>query len=336
MAAATTLDVDDLAQRVTGLFTHMPGASVSDVEQFVGGSSSLTYSATLHAADGERSIVIKAAPPGLEPVRNRDVLRQARLLEVLEGIPDVAVPEVLATDVGRPVEVPPLFVMSFVDGEAYEPQLTSAESEATHAQIAERAFAAARMVAALHRVDTSDPRLSGESAIGIEQEVRRWDKAFSSVEDDLRSGADEVRDALLAAIPDERPPAVIHGDWRLGNMQCTGSSIHAVIDWEIWSLGDPRVDFAWFLLLIDPAHPNKIRDDTGLPAAAELVGAYEDAAQSSLTALDWFGALVRYKQAAVSALIIKNNRKLPQPGVDITRMERARPRLLERAAALLW
>jgi aminoglycoside phosphotransferase (APT) family kinase protein len=335
MAAATALDVDQLAERVTSLFADVPRAQIVDVEQIVGGASSLTYSARLRHDDRDRAIVIKAAPPGLEPVRNRDVLRQARVLDVLGGVPDVAVPEVLATDVGQPVEVPPLFVMSFVEGESYEPQLTPAESDATHEQIAQRAFAAARMAAALHRVDTDDARLRGEQPIDLEHEVRRWDRAFSSVDDDLRSGADDVRDALLATLPPGRPPAVIHGDWRLGNMQCTGSTIHAVIDWEIWSLGDPRIDVSWFLLLIDPAHPNKIRDDTGLPTAPQLVAAYEDAAGTRLVDLDWFAGLVRYKQAAVSALIIKNNRKLPQPGIDIARMEQARPTLLEDAAALL-
>ena len=118
-------------------------------------------------------------------------------------------------------------------------------------------------------------------------------------------------------------------------MQCTGASIDGVIDWEIWSLGDRRLDLAWFLLLIDPAHPNRTLDDTGLPTPQELTAAYEEASGQPVTDLDWFAALVRYKQAAASALIIKNNRKIPQPGVDINRMFVALPRLLDWADDLL-
>jgi hypothetical protein len=66
------------------------------VTTLVGGASSLTYAAALHAAGDDRRIVVKVAPPGLEPVRNRDVLRQARVLELLGRVPDVAVPEVSA------------------------------------------------------------------------------------------------------------------------------------------------------------------------------------------------------------------------------------------------
>ena len=329
--AVTVLDVEELARRaVAALEPSHPGAGVEDVAQFTGGTSSLTYGATLTTPGGsDRRIVIKAAPPGIEPVRNRDVLRQARILQVLASVPGVAVPEVLATDVGAPVEVPPLFVMSFVDGESYEPRLAAAETAATMAQIGERAAAAAVMAAELHAVPTDDPRLEGERITDLTAEVARWSKAFSTVEDDLRPGAGAIEAKLLAAVPDPLPASVLHGDWRLGNMQCNGGSIDAVIDWEIWSLGDRRLDLAWFLLLIDEHHPNCVRLDTGLPAPAEAVAHYESVTGVTVQDLPWFDALVRYKQAAVSALIAKNNRKVPQPGVDVDRMVNVIPQLLD-------
>jgi len=47
--------------------------------------------ALLHRpSDPDLPIVVKMAPPGLTPVRNRDVLRQARILRALgaaEGVP---------------------------------------------------------------------------------------------------------------------------------------------------------------------------------------------------------------------------------------------------------
>src|SRR5438105_2231802 len=66
-------------------------------------------------------IVVKVAPPGLKPTRNRDVLRQARIIEVLGSVQGVRVPSVLFSDAGEPPEVPPFFAMSYVPGESVEP-----------------------------------------------------------------------------------------------------------------------------------------------------------------------------------------------------------------------
>ena len=339
--AVTQLDANDLAARATAAVgDRFPGATIADVQQLVGGTSSLTYLADLHlaAADDAREVlraVIKVAPPGLEPVRNRDVLRQARLFDVLHDGQaaelSARVPEVYGTSVGAPPEVPPLFVMSFIAGESYEPVLTPADSAASASEIGSRAFAAARLAGALHAVDVTDPRLAGERITDLTAEVERWARAFGSVDDDLQAGHEPVRDALLLAVPGSLPPSVLHGDFRLGNMQCSGGSVDALIDWEIWSLGDRRLDLAWFLLNTDPGHPNARRTETGLPEPGALIAIYEASTGVRIDGLGWFDALVRYKQAAASALIIKNNRKLPQPGVNIESMLAGRGRLLDSA-----
>jgi hypothetical protein len=67
-------DVEDIRSRAETAIKHrFPGARLSPLKQFSIGSSSLTYWAHLANASVER-VVIKAAPTGLPPVRNRDVL----------------------------------------------------------------------------------------------------------------------------------------------------------------------------------------------------------------------------------------------------------------------
>src|SRR6185312_12378595 len=96
-----------------------PGAELGELDALPGGISSLTYATTLTSTgEADRRVVVKVAPPGLEPVRNRDVLRQARVMAALDRAQGVRVPEVLITDEGSP----PFFVMAFVPGEAYEPK----------------------------------------------------------------------------------------------------------------------------------------------------------------------------------------------------------------------
>jgi aminoglycoside phosphotransferase (APT) family kinase protein len=297
------------------------GRPLRDLTPLTGGASSLTYSAV---TDAGARVVVKVAPPGLAPVRNRDVLRQARVLTALAGVADVAVPEVLGSDSGAPPDVPPLFVMSFADGESYEPRHVEVEERPPAAEVRARATAAARMLAALH---TAGAAGIDEESVSLAAEVERWRKALSTCE--LESADIELacRRRLAETIPAPLAPAVLHGDWRLGNMQCAGPEIRAVIDWEIWSVGDPRLDLAWLRLMSDPTHPTAVAPEAPTLEPDELLAAYG----TPVADLGWFDALVRYKQAAASALLVKNAERRGQVTERVERMRRGIPLLLTAA-----
>jgi aminoglycoside phosphotransferase (APT) family kinase protein len=207
--------------------TVAAGFTLSRLAVLTGGTSSLTYSAL--GACGER-VVVKVAPPGLAPVRNRDVLRQARLRAALSAAPEVAVPAVLGCESGTPPEAPPLFVMSFEPGESYEPLHAGDAPRPSAEQVLSRAHGAARMLASLHGVPPTELGLD-EEPLPLEAELGRWRKAFSTCDLAPALAADEAGcyERLTAALPAAVAPAVLHGDWRLGNMQCEGSEIRAVI-----------------------------------------------------------------------------------------------------------
>ncbi|MFQ6396259.1 phosphotransferase family protein [Nocardia sp. KC 131] len=309
------------------------GATLRDLVQLTGGASSLTYSAT---ADTDTRVVVKVAPPGLAPVRNRDVLRQARLLTALTEVADLAVPRVLGTDTGSPPEVPPLFVMSFADGESYEPRHVAVEQRPSRTQVRGRAATAARMLAALHAVAPAKLGID-EPAASLEAEVERWTKAFATCELEQSTASAELdcRRLLTTAVPAPLRPAVLHGDWRLGNMQCVGDQVHAVIDWEIWSIGDPRLDLAWLRLMSDPSHPTAIAPNAPTLEPDELLARYEAANGALVADLGWFDAIVRYKQAAASALLVKNAERRDQVTERVERMRGGIPLLLTAALAHL-
>ena len=70
-----------------------PGAGVVSIEPLTGGASSLTFTVTFDGVpEADRVVVLKVAPPGLEPLRNRDVLRQGTVMRALKGRPGVPVP----------------------------------------------------------------------------------------------------------------------------------------------------------------------------------------------------------------------------------------------------
>jgi aminoglycoside phosphotransferase (APT) family kinase protein len=316
------LDLEELSQRVErASCAYAPDVRVGQLRPLFGGASSLTFLADLQGvAPGDRRIVVKVAPPGLEPVRHRDVLRQARLLRVLAGTDAVAVPVVLAQDAGDPPAVPPFFTMTLIPGESVEPHIYPAHAPMAPEQLTSRAVQASQILAAMHRLDLDEMGLAEEPVVDLTTEVGRWVRLIGTAEEESRVGADACAEALLAALPEPSArPVLQHGDYRLGNMLCEGSDVRAVIDWEIWAIGDPRVDLGWFLSHADAEHhASATCDAPGMPRPAALLAAYESALGSNVVDLNWFLALAQFKMAAVMAGMLKLNRRRehPDPAMD--------------------
>ena len=338
MATTRDLDPNELAERVNEASrSWAPDAVVATTRPLPGGASSLTYLAELNHAP-ESTVVVKVAVPGVEPVRNRDVLRQARLLRALESSDEVLVPRVLFEDGGDPPDVPPLFAMTFVEGEAFEPILDDLgdDSLPPPEHLERRAHDAARVLAALHAVSPFAVGLGDEPEISLADEVDRWVQTLSSVSDEFADAATAGADRLHASRPSSVPSTVIHGDFRLGNTLCQGPTLRAVIDWEIWARSDPRIDLAWFVMSCDAAaHPSAQRTAPGMPSTDALLATYKKAGGPSVDGLDWFHALMLFKLGATSALIAKHQLKRGDPTGIGARARDAVPDMLARADAAL-
>jgi aminoglycoside phosphotransferase (APT) family kinase protein len=326
------LRLEEVERRATACVQRrLPGAAITDVTELSGGASSLTYVGRLEHAPADRA-VIKVAPAGHEPIRNRDVLRQARLLSVLAGIEGVPVPDVYGTDAGDPPGSPPLFVMSHVEGDSFEP-ITGTDGPGPGPQAVEqRGLAAARALARLHAVECGISELEQERIFTLADEVGRWSRALATCDGDLHPPAiDRVEVLLRASFPAPLRPVITHGDYRLGNMLSTGGRILAVIDWEIWSINDPRVDLGWFLTMSDPSRPDASGRETGMPQPARLAEEYQRAWGAPVPDPAWFAGLARFKEVAVLSLIIKHARRSDTPNERVVSFAARIPRLLELA-----
>jgi aminoglycoside phosphotransferase (APT) family kinase protein len=315
------LDLEELRRRLAG-------AGVTDVNPLAGGASSLTF----RGARADRAVVIKVAPPGVEPVAHRDVLRQARIIKALAAT-RVPVPEMLWQDPGNPPHTPPFFVMSYVDGDAVEPLFDGCPPTV---DLAERYRNACRAMAALHSLSPIDLGLGGEPVIDPATEVQRWCETLQTVDASLVPDWEGVRDALLGCVPTGMAPSVVHGDFRLGNLMAVGPRINAVIDWEIWSIGDPRIDAGWFLINCDPDTYQRVPASAGIaPPTAELTRIYQQELGRQVSDLSWFTALACFKSAATWSLIVKHNRRQHSPRAELEAMAASLPRLLARARSIV-
>ncbi|MFJ6569529.1 phosphotransferase family protein [Streptomyces sp. NPDC091292] len=297
---STATDLAELTARVRAhLALRHPDSPIGDLKTLPGGHSGLTYSVTA----GDARYVVKAVPPGQRPVGRNDVLRQARVLGALAGSA-VPVPAVVASDDRQPA----WFAMDFAAGEAVEPVLDAPEVPAGTARA--RMLEIASVLRRLHGTDIRTPGLGAPEPLDAAGELARWSRTLHAVPAELRPGGEELLTRLADALPsDGRQPVLLHGDFRLGNVLCAGERAVAVVDWEIWSVGDPRIDLGWFLLFTDHRNfPHLGRAVPGLPTEAELLDTYRDG-RPPLPAMDWFRALGRMKMAAIMGHNLRRHRE---------------------------
>lgn len=331
-----------LARLADAVQRSFPGAEVSDLRQVSGGASSLTYSVTLTVpgAGPSRTCFVKVAPVGLAPVRNRDVVRQADLQVLLAEDGRIPVPEILLVDAGDPPDSPPLYLSAAVEGESVEPLVERDPRLPAAEVLTARTLAAVGILAQLHEVEVgrvADLPAAGPLSVDLGGEVDRWTRVFATVDPELAEAGERTAERLRRDLPEALAPALVHGDFRLGNLICAGPEVRAVLDWEIWSITDPRIDLAWFLMTL--AHdglPSAVRTTVpGLPGPAAALEEYERVRGTTLSDMAWFAALSRFRAAAAMSLNVKHNRRRPEPDPAIERYADTLIPFLRESAALL-
>ena len=111
-------------------------------------------------------------------------------------------------------------------------------------------------------------------------------------------------------MPAESAAAIVHGDYRLGNVVLEPEPpgrIAAVLDWELATLGDPLLDVAYFLASVpeqgQPRTPVQEMGtamlEDGWSSRAELAERYAKTTGRDLSGLAWYSVLAQWKLAAL-------------------------------------
>ncbi|MBO0868618.1 MAG: phosphotransferase family protein [Micromonosporaceae bacterium] len=308
-----------LAARVARALGEVyPGVPVGPLVRLPAGQAGETY----HVCVGSMDLIVKAVPAPARPVGRHDMLRQAAMLRALAGSA-VPVPSVVAVDT-----VPPAwFAMTWIAGEAVEPVLDDIWIEPVLAR--QRMLAAARLLGRMHQLAVGALRIHRPPEEDPATHIRRWSRLVAAVPDELCPGGLRLAERLAWAVPARLPAALLHGDFRLGNILAAQRRICALIDWETWTVGDPRIDLAWFLIFADHTNfPGLGRETQGLPNEAELVERYLGE-REPLPDLDWFRAVARLKMAAIMAHNLRRHRAATASGATTGVGERL-PATIER------
>jgi aminoglycoside phosphotransferase (APT) family kinase protein len=267
----------------------------------VPGGSNFTF--MLERDEGRYALRRPPRPP--LPPSAHDVVREARLqLELAKQ--EIKVPPIVAVGEDDDILGVPFYVMEFVDGFVISESLPP---ELEHAEDGRRRLGLDLVdtLTHIHGVDVYAPGLADFIRPGsyAERQVRRWTQLWE-LNQTRELPVPEIARRMALAIPEPLPLAVVHGDFRIGNVMVAGDPVEivAVLDWEMGAIGDPRADLGYMIATyIEPGGPptplgaSPTTRMPGFPSKMELVARYEERTGRRSERLGWFEALALWKSA---------------------------------------
>ncbi|MCU1652470.1 MAG: aminoglycoside phosphotransferase [Pseudonocardia sp.] len=283
------------------------------------GHSNLTYA----VATGDRTLVLRRPPPPPIPRGAHDMRREARILRALAGTA-VPVPRVLAAaEAGEVMDVP-CYVMEHLDGAVATDTLPAGLDTPEDRRAVAHAFI--DVLAALHTVDWRGCGLAdlGRPEGFLDRQLDRLPSLIADEDGALAAPFGELREELRGTVPTSGEAALLHGDFRFGNVMLATdrpARLLGVLDWELAGIGDPLADLGYTLatyaVRTEPPHAltamSAVTLGDGFPDRDELAARYAAATGRELSRLSWYQAFQLFKLAV---LFEYNRRRTARGGGD--------------------
>lgn len=259
------------------LARHVPGyRGPARSSQFEGGQSNPTYKLT--AASGE--YVLRRKPMGLLLASAHAVDREFRVQSALASTA-VPVAKVHALCEDDAVIGSAFYVMDFVPGRIMWNQLLPGATPEVRAAMFDSMN---QTIADLHSVNPQSVGLGdfGRPGNYLARQISRWTKQYRASETTPIPAMDRLIEFLPSRIPAHEQVAIVHGDYRIDNVIYHPSEprVIAVLDWELSTLGDPLVDFAYhtmqwrFTPALFRGFDGEDLPALGIPSEQDYVAAY--------------------------------------------------------------
>lgn len=289
------------------LTDHLGPADDVTVQQFPNGSANLTY--LIHIDD--RRLVFRRPPFGAIAPGAHDMSREFRVLSRLWQAYPRAPRALLFCDDWSVVG------SDFLVSEYRVGQMVWSELPVGWASVpgAGRSVGLAT-VDALADLSLVDPASCGLADLGrpdgfLRRQVEGWTARWRRVATaDADPSMSAVADLLARRVPDPQRVSILHNDFKIDNCQFPfddPSTVSAVFDWDMATLGDPLVDLGILLnYWPDPADRDDDHalsypglDRIGLPTRAEIAQRYAARTGLSVENVGWYEAFASWKTATV-------------------------------------
>ncbi|MCJ0979672.1 phosphotransferase family protein [Rhodococcus sp. ARC_M12] len=272
------------------------------VEMISGGRSNLTYK----AYDDTSTWVVRRPPTsGLTPSAH-DMAREWAVTDALAST-DVPVARTVAFDRDGSALGAPMTVVEFVPGRVVRTREDL--DDLTDTQVAGNAAELVRVLAALHAVDPASVGLEkfGRPDGFVTRQVATWARQWQTVKTRELPDVDRLHRALEAAVPTRSAASIVHGDYRVDNTILDAedpSSVAAVVDWEMSTLGDPLTDVALMCVYRQPVFDAVLGADAAwtsdrYPSAADLVQQYAVRSGRDVDNWGFYLALANFKLGVI-------------------------------------
>jgi aminoglycoside phosphotransferase (APT) family kinase protein len=277
-------------------------------ELIAGGHSNLTYRVT----DANGGVFVLRRPPtGAVLATAHDMGREHKIISGVARAGGVPVPAALGLCEDVDVNDAPFYVMSYVDGVVLD---TAEKVEQSFTSLSDRGAIGEHVVEILANLHAIDPDAAGLGDLGrkenyLARQIKRWRTQWENSKTRELPAMDEVADALEATMPEQVGAAIVHGDFRLGNM-LTGSDarIAAVLDWELCTLGDPLADVGYVMNnWAQPGEPGPTNRGAaqaptaagGFPGRETFLARYEELTGRDTSQVDYYRAFQYWRLAAI-------------------------------------
>jgi aminoglycoside phosphotransferase (APT) family kinase protein len=279
------------------------------VRQFPGGSSNPTYALQASVAGGgTRDWVLRKRPAGALPRSAHQVDREFRVMRALLGS-GVPVPRVELLCEDESVLGQSFYVMERVEGRVFTDPAMPGCSRVERAAVWD---AMCDVLVRLHALDWESLGLAdyGRPDNYVGRQVERWLRQYRDARTDDIPEMERLAAWLQSNVPREARSAIVHGDYRLGNLVVHPAEprISAVLDWEMSTLGDPLCDLAynalcWHLQELPIGFREADPAALGIPAEADYVEAYRRrAGLAEIASWTFYVAFSIFKIAAISQI----------------------------------
>jgi aminoglycoside phosphotransferase (APT) family kinase protein len=260
---------------------------------------------------GDLHYAMRIPPPTALARRDDGILREWRIIEALGGS-DVPHPEAIAVCTDPTVAGRTFYLMGFVDG--WSPMSTHRRwPEPFGRDPTARRGLAFELVEGIARLSKVNWQAKGLAGLGHpdgfhERQVSRWTAFLDRIKGRDLPGFDEAAAWLRARRPLDYIPGLMHGDYQFANVMFghgTPARLAAIVDWEMGTVGDPKLDLAWVV----QSWPEDTSggdgsvggyvDMTGMPSRTEVLDYYATASGRQVDDIDYYVVLARWKLAIV-------------------------------------
>lgn len=260
---------------------------------------------------GELHCALRIPPTTAPAARDEGIFREWRIIEALNGT-DVPHTEAVAVCADPDVLGRTFYLMEFVDG--WSPMNVRrgwpAPFDTDLAARAGLAYAMTEGVALLSRVDWKAKGLAdlGRPDGFHERQVDRWTRYLERVKGRELPGFEVAAAWLRTHKPLDYVPGLMHGDYQFANVMYRHDAparLAAIVDWEMGTVGDPKLDLAWMLrgwpddTNAPEAATASYVDLTGMPSREALIQRYSEVSGRQVDDMDYYDVLAQWKLGVV-------------------------------------